>query len=161
MQVTPTEEFIAYQVKSGDTFESIAAQHQMSVDELVVVNGFTHSQRLGAGEVLRIPLHPKGSVLIDSVVGAGDLDSERVLLKHQGGGELALTGWRLQNDQGNVFVFPQLTLYGGGAVSVFSKAGNNTVVELYWGLNHAVWPSGSTVTLIDSQGNSRSTYVVP
>ena len=161
---TPTEAFLVYQVKDGDTFESIAANSNMSVEELIAANGFTRSQPLGPGEILRIPAHPKGGVVIDSVVGAGDLESERVLLKHRGEGELSLVGWRLEDSKGNVFTFPQfpqLTLFGGGAVNIYTKSGINTVVDMYWGLDHPVWESGVTVTLRDVQGNVHSTYFVP
>jgi LysM repeat protein len=164
LQSTPTEAYLVYQVEPGDTFESIAANHNMSVEELIAANGFTHSQPLGAGEILRIPVHPRGSVIIDSVIGAGDLDSERVLLKHRGEGELSLVGWRLEDSKGDVFIFPQfpqLTLFSGGAVNVHTKTGENTVVDLYWGLDHPVWESGATVSLKDVQGNVRSTYTVP
>jgi LysM repeat protein len=163
-QPTPTEAFMVYQVQPGDTFESIAEQHNVSVEELVAVNGFTRSQPLGEGEVLRIPLNPRGSVIIDSVIGAGDLDTEHVLLKHRGEGELSLVGWRLEDDKGNVFIFPQfpqLTLFPGGAVSIYTRAGVNSVVELYWGLSQPVWTSGTTVTLRDPQNNVRASYVVP
>ncbi len=160
----PTEEFIVYQIKAGDTFESLAEKYKISVEELIAVNGFTRSQPLGEGEVLRIPVTPRGSVVIDSVVGSGDLESERVLLKHQGEGELSLVGWRLEDGKGNIFIFPQfpqLILYKGGAVNVHTAAGSNTVVDLYWGLSAAVWKSGVTVTLKDPQGNARATYIVP
>ena len=161
---TPTEAFTVYQVQSGDTFESIAAEHNVSVEELVAVNGFTGSQPLGEGEVLRIPMDPQGSVIIDSVIGAGDLDTEHVLLKHRGEGELSLVGWRLEDDKGNVFIFPQfpqLTLFSGGAVNVYTRTGVNSVVELYWGLDQPVWSSGTTVILRDAQNNIRANYEVP
>jgi LysM repeat protein len=164
VQATPTEAFIVYQVVSGDTFESIAAAHNVSVEELVAVNGFSAPQTLGAGEVLRIPMHPRGNVVIDSIIGAGDLDSERVLIKHQGGGELSLVGWRLEDDRGNAFIFPrspELILYQGGAVNIYTKTGVNTVVDLFWGLDAPVWASGSTVILRDAQGNVHDEYVVP
>ena len=160
----PTEEFIVYQIKSGDTFESVAEKYKINVEELIAVNGFTRSQPLGEGEVLRIPVTPRGSVVIDSVVGAGDLESERVLLKHQGEGELSLVGWRLEDGKGNIFIFPQfpqLILYKGGAVNVHTGSGSNSVVDLYWGLSAAVWKTGVTITLKDPQGNARATYSVP
>jgi LysM repeat protein len=163
-QVTPTEAFVVYQVVSGDTFESIAATHNISVEELVAVNGFSQSQPLGAGEVLRIPTRPTGSVAIDSIIGAGDLDSERVLIKHHGGGQLSLVGWRLEDDRGNAFIFPrspELILYPGGAVNIYTKVGVNTVVDLFWGLDAPVWASGSTVILRDAEGNIHAKYVVP
>jgi len=163
-QPTPTEAYLVHQVVSGETFESIAKQYNMSVEELLAVNGFNQPQVLGDGEVLRIPAKPKGSVFIDRVVAAGDLEKEMVVLKHRGDGELSLVGWRLQDNQGHEFVFPefpQLTLFGGGAVNVYTKAGANSVVELFWGLDKAIWRSGSTVTLIDSQGMTRATYKIP
>lgn len=159
-----TQQFIAYQVQSGDTFESIAEAHNMCVEELTAVNGFIGSQPLGAGEVLLIPENPTGSAIIDSVIGAGDLETEHVLLKQCGIGELSLVGWRLHDAEGNEFVFPQfpqLTLYRGGAVNVYSKKGNDTVVDLFWGLDSPVWESGETVVLVDARGNVRATYVVP
>lgn len=161
---TPTEEFIVYQVQSGDTFDSIAEQFNMSVEELRSVNGFSKVQPLGEGEILLVPMHPKGMVIIASVIGAGDLASERVLLKHRGEGELSLMGWSLDDGKGNIFVFPQfpqLTLFGGGAVNIYTKAGTNTVVDLYWGLDHAIWLPGTTVTLSDEQGNPHASYVIP
>jgi LysM repeat protein len=163
-QPTSTEMVIVYQVQPGDTFESIAAQHNISVQTLVTANGFTRSQPLGAGEVLRIPQRPAGSVVIDSVIGASDLDAERVLLKHSGAGELSLVGWRLEDDQGNIFLFPQspqLILFPGGAVNIYTRSGVNTVVDLYWGLDKPVWSSGSTVILRDAQGNVHTRYKVP
>ncbi len=164
IQATPTEAFIVYQVKSGDTFDSIAETYKIPVDELIAVNGFTGNQPLGEGEVLRIPMRPAGSVVIDSVIGAGDLASEHVLLRHARGGEISLTGWRLEDGKGNVFVFPefpQLTLYANGAVNLYTTAGVNSVVELYWGLDHPMWASGSTVILKDAQGNVQARYLVP
>lgn len=160
----PTEEFTIYQVQSGDTFESLAARYNLSIEELVMANGFSQEQPLGAGEVLRIPLHPKGSVVIESVIGVGDLETEHLLLKHRGEGELALVGWRIEDGKGNIFIFPQfpqLTLFGGGAVNVYTKAGSNTVVDLFWGLPQPIWASGMTVTIKDAQGNVRATYTIP
>lgn len=54
-----------------------------------------------------------------------------------------------------------MTLYGGGAVNIYTRAGANSVVELYWGLNQAIWKSGITVTLIDAQGMTRGAYTIP
>jgi LysM repeat protein len=161
---TPTEAFLVYQVQSGDTFESIAQEHNVSVDELIAENGFKQSQVLGEGEVLRIPVHPRGVVVIDSVIGVGDLNTERVLLKHKSGGEITLTGWRLEDDAGNVFIFPEapvLTLYAGGAVNLYTKAGPNTIVDLFWGLDHPIWKSGASVVLKDADGNVQARYMIP
>lgn len=107
------------------------------------------------------PLSQPAGMQIDTVIGAGNLDTERVLLKRTGGGELALAGWQLTDEDGHVYTFPQLTLYQGGAVNVYTRLGQNTVVDLYWGLSVPVWQSGETVTLYDAQGEVRATFVIP
>jgi hypothetical protein len=100
-------------------------------------------------------------MIIDTVIGAGNLDSERVLLKRTGSGELALAGWQLADEDGNGYTFPQLTLYQGGAVNVYTGLGQDTVVDLYWGLSMPVWQSGETVTLYDAQGEERASFTIP
>lgn len=100
-------------------------------------------------------------VIIASVVGMGSLDGERVLLSRTGEGSLSLAGWRLEDEDGNTYTFPQLTLFKGGAVNLYSRSGLNTAVDLYWGLSSPAWRSGETVTLRDAQGQIHATYQVP
>jgi LysM repeat protein len=100
-------------------------------------------------------------VVIDSVIGVGVLENERVVLRRTGGGELSLAGWQLDDGSGNVYDFPQLTLYEDGAINLNSRTGQNTVVDLFWGLTSPIWRSGKTVYLYDAQKNLRATYSVP
>lgn len=100
-------------------------------------------------------------VEIESVVGTGDLGSERVLLRRTGTGDLSLAGWQILEEGGTVYVFPQLNLYEGGAVTLYTRAGQSTVVELFWGLDGSLWESGETVILLDNTGDVRATYRVP
>jgi LysM repeat protein len=165
-QASPTPVFIAYQVVDGDTFDSIAAQYGISTTELIAVNGFTKDQPLGAGEVLRIPVQPTASpqadVEIANVIGAGDLNNERVVLQQSGAGTLLLAGWQLQDGNGNQFTFPALELTQDGfQVNVYTKSGTNTADSLYWGLTQPIWSSGGTVTLLDPDGAVRATFSVP
>jgi len=108
-----------------------------------------------------VPLTGESRVLIDSVIGVGDLASERVFLKRVGPGEISLTGWSLVAENGETFTFPQLTLFENGAVFVHTRSGQTTAVALYWNLDHAVWSSGDTVVLIDDQGNVHNSYQIP
>ena len=101
-------------------------------------------------------------VVISSVVAAGDLTVERVVIKRIGGeGELSLVNWSLKSEGGPVYTFPQLVLYKDGAVNVHTAAGTDTVVDLYWGIGQAAWRPGSSVTLLDPQGIVQSIYKVP
>ena len=107
------------------------------------------------------PLTGESRVLIDSIIGAGDLASERVFLKRVGPGEISLTGWSLVAENGDTFTFPQLTLFENGAVFVHTRQGQTTAVALYWELDHTVWSSGDTVVLIDDQGEVHTSYQIP
>jgi len=100
-------------------------------------------------------------VEIVSVVGAGTLGSETVLIRYNGDGELDLTGWQLQNGDGDAYIFPTLKLYKNGAVQVHSGFGNDTVIDLYWGRTRTVWKSGELASLVDAQGSVRAIYRIP
>jgi len=102
-----------------------------------------------------------GQMEIDSIIGAGDVDNERVLIRHVGDEEISLAGWELQDEDGNSFTLPALTMFTGGAVTVYSRTGVNTVVELYWGKNKPVWEEGEKALLVDPNGGVQAVYTVP
>jgi hypothetical protein len=100
-------------------------------------------------------------VEIVSVVGAGSLGAEVVVVRYNGEGQLGLANWQLKDDNGNTFTFPQLILYTDGAVQVHTASGSDTVVDLYWGQRDPIWESGEVAKLIDHQNNLRAIYRVP
>lgn len=155
----PTQVFDTYTVTDGDTFDSIAQAFGVSVDDLVAANGYSQPQTLSPGELLRIPLKP---VVIDSVIGAGDLDSERVVILNNLDGELNLGGWQFEDNSGRVYTFPQVTLFGKErAIEVYTRSGVDSADRLYWGMLAPVWQTGMVVTLRDPQGTIQATITVP
>lgn len=100
-------------------------------------------------------------VEIVSVVGAGTLDAEWVIVRNAGNEPINLSSWQLQDSNRHVFTFPNLTLNTGGAVQIHTISGTNTVIDLYWGLNDPVWGSGEEAQLLDPSGNVRAVYTVP
>jgi hypothetical protein len=100
-------------------------------------------------------------IKISGVIGAGMLETEVVVIKFEGEGQLNMTSWQLKDENGNTFTFPQLTLYQNGAVQVRTAAGTDTVIDLYWGIGESVWSSGENASLFDAQGNLRAMYRVP
>jgi hypothetical protein len=100
-------------------------------------------------------------VEIVSIVGAGTLNAEWVIVRNAGGESLSLAGWKLKDSNRNTFTFPNLTLNTGGAVQIHTIAGTNTVIDLYWGLNDPVWESSEEAQLLDPSGNVRAVYTVP
>lgn len=189
-EIQSTQMVLEYQVQAGDTLGALARRFEVTIDEIVQANDLSDPNRLDVGQTLLIPVKNEliptttpppaeetvivssgteiptevsgaGEVKIENVVGAGDLASERVQINRLGTGDLSLAGWQILDEDGDLFTFPQLNLFESGGVNVYTKAGQDTVVDLYWGLNDPVWRSGETVILLDNQGNVRATYRVP
>ncbi len=201
-QATPTVEMLSYQVKEGDILGALAVQFNVSVADIMTVNGMTDPDSLYIGQIIFIPTAPlpkvtptstpptivatatprpsatstrgptqtttptpirqEPQVIIESVIGVGVLETERVELLRTGDGELSLAGWRLEDGMGYIYTFPDLTLYSGGEeINLYTRTGQDTVVELFWGLTAPIWKSGKTVLLYDSQNALRSSYPVP
>jgi len=100
-------------------------------------------------------------VEIVSVVGAGTLGAEVVVVRYNGASQLDMLNWQLKDDDGHTFTFPQLTLYTNGAVQVHTASGTDTVVDLYWDLRDPIWESGEVAELYDPGDNLRALYRVP
>jgi LysM repeat protein len=100
-------------------------------------------------------------IVIVGVIGTGDLDTERIIFKRTGAGVLSLANWRLEDGNGNVYLFPVLTLYKGGSINLHTTAGLDSVNDLFWGLTAAVWDSGEMILLRDDQGRTVASYQVP
>lgn len=100
-------------------------------------------------------------VEIVSVIGAGTLNAEWVVVSYRGDDQINLASWELRDEDRNVFVFPQLVLHKEGAVQVHTASGTNTVIDLYWSSSNPVWESGEEAQLFDPSGNLRAVYKVP
>ncbi len=100
-------------------------------------------------------------VAIVSVIGAGTLNAEWVVVSYKGEEQIDLANWQLRDEDRHVFVFPQLILHKNGAIQVHTASGTNTVIDLYWNAGDPVWESGEEAQLYDPNGNLRSVYKVP
>ena len=67
---------------------------------------------------------PEAGVIINSVIGVGEIATEHVFISRTGSGQLSMAGWRIEDEDGNVFEFPQLDLFEGGAVNVWTTVGS-------------------------------------
>jgi len=100
-------------------------------------------------------------ISLDGVFGVGDIKVEYILLRNRGENAINLAGWRISADDGRDYRFPNLTLNPNGAVRVYSGLGTDTVIELYWNSDTALWASSDLLTLLDSQGNEHTQFTVP
>ncbi len=112
---------------------------------------------------LQPTLDPKVNIPVEivSVVGAGTLDAELVVVAYKGNDQINLANWELRDADRHVFVFPQIVLHKDGAVQVHTSSGTNTVIDLYWNASNPIWQSGEEAQLFDPSGNLRSRYKVP
>ena len=64
-----------------------------------------------------------------------------------------LTGYSLNDDDGNRFMFPDgLTLADGQIITIYTGQGENTYTELYWGSNTPIWNNdGDTAYIQDDK----------
>ena len=184
--LVPTPTPVTYTVRSNDTLFGIALELGVSLEDLMAANDLTETSILDVGQVLLVPTEesqaptaapptttpapPISTVTQDSsaaaprveitgVDGAGDLGEEKVFLLNTGG-VAAMANWTLDDGRGHVYRFPVLLLHNG-AVTVHTRAGTDTVIDLYWGLNEPVWFPGGLITLKDSDNNVRSTFALP
>jgi hypothetical protein len=99
---------------------------------------------------------------ISEILGAGQVDQERVVLTSVGDQLADMRGWTLSDDEGNVYTFPNFRLWAGGSVTVHTRVGadGNPPANLYWGKLEPVWSAGEVVRLRDSQGAEISTATV-
>jgi lipopolysaccharide export LptBFGC system permease protein LptF len=99
-------------------------------------------------------------ITIENVFGVGDYQTEVVEIKRDSDTDLVLTGWKLRDENGHEYTFPNLTLKKG-AIRVYTRSGVDSVIELYWGQKEAIWAPGEQVALIDAQGTLRASYRIP
>lgn len=97
---------------------------------------------------------------IENVFGVGDYQTEVVVIKRDGNTDLDLTGWKLRDESGKEFIFPNLTLKNG-AIRVYTRSGTDSVIELFWSQKEAVWEAGELVALVDAQGALQASYRIP
>jgi hypothetical protein len=180
-----------YIVRAGDTLGTISQTFDVPMADVMEANGITNPNLLAVGQELWIPiggiptptptptLSPtpnspptpiptqpltQGEVIIEisEVIGAGQITEEAVSIVNTGSRPVALVGWKLRDGLGIEYTFGQITLFGDGAgILVHTEAGVDTNLDLYWGLQSAVWEPGETVTLLNRDGVVQATYTIP
>jgi micrococcal nuclease len=83
-----------------------------------------------------------------------NLNDEYVVFENRADTRLELTGWRVSDEAGKRYVFPDgFTLGPGQQVTLYTGSGSNTETELYWGNDAAVWNNdGDTVRVENEHG---------
>lgn len=90
---------------------------------------------------------------IDYAPATSPLD-EVVILRNEGNAPQDMTGWRLEDIQGHTYVFPPFVLEADARVRVWTKEGQDTSADLFWGIRTTVWNDdvADTAALKNNQG---------
>lgn len=101
---------------------------------------------------------------ISAVIAPGDVDNEAIIIQSLANQELRLQGWQIVGSGGSVYSFPNLVLKSG-EIKIFSGSKplgqSDSAANLYWERAEAAWRNRETLTLLDSNGDTRATYEIP
>ena len=84
---------------------------------------------------------------------SANLNDEYIVFENSGNASIDMTGWTLQDESNNFFVFPDFTLKNETSVTVYTGSGEDTQTRIYWGSSKPIWNNdGDALFLRDSQG---------
>jgi hypothetical protein len=183
---------VVHVVESGDTLGIISQRYDVSIDDIMLVNGLTNPNLISVGQQLTIPVggiptptaaapeEPEiaaqpspiptepaaatggGQIEVAGVLDTGLLETEAVQIVNSGTAEQQMEGWKIRDEDSNVYTFGRMSIFGEGAgVLVFTRSGNDTATDLFWGQSQPLWRSGETLTLWDAAGEVVATFIVP
>jgi LysM repeat protein len=184
-EIEAQDEQLTYVVQPGDTLGTISLQFDVLLVDLMEANGITDANFVNSGETLIIPsddfdtptppptetpsldvvpspiptLPSEGEAVVEitGILDPGDIGEERVTIVNSGERQIDLTNWRLEDEQGHIFVFGIVTLFGNGVeLVVHTRVGQSGLLDQFWGLNEGVWQPGETVLLRDAEGTIRA-----
>lgn len=90
-----------------------------------------------------------------------DISMEHVLVRNQEERIVDMTGWTLHDLAYNTFIFPSFNLPPGVLVRIWTKEGENTATDLYWGRRAPVWNNaGDKAFLRDDQGRLVAEFTI-
>jgi hypothetical protein len=98
---------------------------------------------------------------VASFISNGVLPNEAVQIANDGNMMIALQGWRLEKEGGPAYTFGNLLLNPGSGLILYTGAGTDTNVALYWNRTTPLWERGSVARLINAQGQEVSRLTAP
>jgi len=114
-----------------------------------------------------------GSSLIDCIVvvvfhydaGGNDnenLNDEYLTLQNKCDNSVGMNDWEVKDEGTNIYTFKGFVFGRNSKVTLYTGSGSDTVDELHWSKNRAVWNNdGDTLFLRDDKGNLVLSYSYP
>jgi LysM repeat protein len=98
---------------------------------------------------------------IRQVIARGDPTREAVVIANLGQ-PVNLLGWKVVNNAGIAYTFPDLTMWPGGTITLHTGSGPDSVSDLYWKRTAPVWAEpGDVASLLDADGKVVARYQLP
>lgn len=186
-----SDEPVLHTVAAGETLNIISQQYDVSIDDIMAANGLDNPNFIAVGQQLTIPIgglpepttapteaavvealpspiptEPAatggGVIGVTGIIDPGILETEAVQLVNSGAQQQSIQGWKVRDEDNNVYTFGDVSIFGDGAgVLLHTRAGDDTFSDLHWGLSEPAWRSGETLTLWDANEQVVATFVVP
>jgi LysM repeat protein len=180
----PPAEAEVYVVQAGDSLLAIAGRFGVTLQAIMDANNLTNPDFVFSGQRLVIPQGalptaavantpaatastPNNSqnagagIRIASFSGSGVLASEAVQIANDSDLVVNLQGWRLEKENGPSYQFDSLSLFPGSGVLLYTGAGADTSVALYWNQAAPIWQTGGVARLVNPQGQEISRLTAP
>jgi uncharacterized protein len=144
-------EFIVVKIVHGTAGVAIQTKSTETPSSPVPTAGGSSSVARVISEVkiAHIEYDPKGT----------DLTQEQVTIENRGIAPQSMTGWILYDLHNHKYVFPEYELAPGEQVRIWTRSGENTETDLYWGRRIAVWSNiGDRARLRNSRGDLVDSY---
>ncbi len=111
--------------------------------------------------VTAMPVASKALIEIVQVISPGDITAEGIELRNVSGGVILMQGWKLSDSSGHTFTFPEYRMFPGGRVMIYTRAGTNFPIALFWGQSRAIWGDpGQVVQITDVTGSIQASRPV-
>lgn len=113
-----------------------------------------------AEEPVDSPLSIDWIVADANIQTGGMLNEERVKLTNTGDTSLDLSGYRIEDEVGERYIFDEeFTLAAGASVYVHTGSGTDDADDLYMGYSREIWnDSGDTVSVYDDDDTLVASY---
>ncbi len=184
------DEPVVHTVQAGETLNMISQQYDVSIEDIMAANGLDNPNFIGVGQQLTIPVgglpeptvapteapaaQPSpiptqpaaaggaGVIAITGILDPGTLETEAVQFVNNGATEQLMQGWKVRDEDNNVYTFGGVSIFGEGAgILLHTRAGDDTFSDLHWGLSEPAWRSGEKLTLWDANEQVVATFTVP
>lgn len=103
------------------------------------------------------PTATNAQVEIAGVLEAGDVTAEGIRIRNTGS-NIRITGWIISDTDGNEYTFGDQIIFSNAELTLYTRAGQDTPVARFWGLETAIWQAGDIVTLRDTNGAVQAVF---